>query len=114
MIRTAAVQAGIQGASHEHSSRADTPREGLLAEEGWPPEYYLLIDDVAGAAYDLYQPELTGKRRKPILVLDETGTAHEITRLSPTMRALSMGPKVAVNVYLPETVVERARQLLMA
>ncbi len=86
----------------------------LLVEEGWPPEYYLAVDDVSGAAYDLYEPELTGKRKKPILVLDEMGRPQEITRLSPTMRALSMGPKVAVNIYVPETVVERARKLLMA
>jgi len=88
--------------------------EALLAEEGWPPEYYLAVDDVSGAAYDLYRPDGTGKRKKPILVLDETGTPQEITQLSPTMRALSAGPRVAVNVFVPESVVERARQILMA
>lgn len=100
-----------------HSS---VPRErlpevaALLAKEGWPPEYYLAVDDVAGAAYDLYRPDdATGKRKKPILVLDEAGVPQEITVLSPTMRALSAGPRVAVNVFVPEEVVEKARQILM-
>lgn len=88
--------------------------EALLAREGWPPEYYLAVDDVSGAAYDLYRPDATGKRKKPILVLDEAGTPREITQLSPTMRALSSGPRVAVNVFVPEPVVGRVREILMA
>ncbi|MBO2521637.1 MAG: HD domain-containing protein [Clostridia bacterium] len=99
---------------HESVPRERLPEvEALLAREGWPPEYYLAVDDVSGAAYDLYRPDGPGPRKKPILVLDETGVPREITQLSPTMRALSSGPRVAVNVFVPEPVIERVRAILM-
>lgn len=86
--------------------------EELLREEGWPPEYYLMLDDVSGVAYDLYDPYATGKRKKPILVLDDAGEPQEITRLSATMEALSAGPRHATNLFAPEPVVEEVRRLL--
>ncbi len=84
----------------------------LLREEGWPPEYYLLVDDVSGVAYDIYRPDAPGARKKPILALDESGRPQEITRLSATMRALSSGPRVAKNVFAPEPVVAQVREIL--
>lgn len=113
---------------HSTVSREKLPEvEALLAEAGWPPRYYLSLDDVAGAAYDLYEPDesdgtdamgksgavdVPSKKKKPILALDDTGTPQEITRLSPTMRALSTGQRKAVNVFVPEDVVERVRKIL--
>lgn len=88
--------------------------EEFLREEGWPPEYYLLVDDVSGVAYDIYRPDARGERTKPILALDESGRPQEITRLSPTMRALSSAPRVAKNLFAPEPVVERVRAMLTA
>lgn len=94
-------------------SKARLPdvRESLRSA-GWLPEYYLVIDDVSGVAYDLYAPGDDGEHKKPILALDEEGTPQEITRLSVTMRALAAGPRVAVNVFAPEPVVSEVRRLL--
>lgn len=86
----------------------------LLAAAGWDPEYYLLVDDVTGVAYDWYTPGGHGEPKRPILALDVAGRPREITQLSPTMRALASGPRVAVNLFVPAEVVADVRALLGA
>ncbi len=84
----------------------------LVRSRGWDPEYYLLVDDVSGVAYDLYDPDALSEHKQPILALDEAGNPQEITRLSTTMRALAAGPRTAVNVFAPQEVVADVRREL--
>lgn len=55
----------------------------------------------------------THATKTPILVMDELGRPREITQLSATMRALAAGPRVAVNVFVPQDVREDVHALLV-
>ena len=85
----------------------------VVRSHGFDPDYYLLVDDVAGVAYDLYTPDAE-EHKKPILALDEAGRPQEITRLSATMRALAAGPRVAVNIFAPQEAISDLRRIFGA
>jgi HD superfamily phosphohydrolase len=84
----------------------------LVRQNGWDPEYYVLIDHTRDSAYDTYSEEEGPEGRKPpILGLDERGKPTEITKLSETIKAVACRPRQAVNVYVPQDCVEEARAL---
>lgn len=87
---------------------------------GFDPRYYLVVDDVKNATYHPYTPQPEpddgsptpkGRRRQPVLVLDERGVAREITQVSAAMRAIASGPRHAVNVFAPAEVIADVRRL---
>jgi HD superfamily phosphohydrolase len=84
----------------------------LVSRRGWDPEYYVLTDHTKDSAYDTYSEDgECGGPEVPILGLDERGRPTEISRLSETIRAIAARPRQAVNVYVPQEVVEETRKL---
>lgn len=94
--------------------RLDEARE-IVRRNGWDPEYYLVLDHTRDLAYDTYTEEAAaGEHKPPILALDERANAVEIAKLSETIRALGAKPREAVNIYVPQDVVQDVRNLFIA
>jgi HD superfamily phosphohydrolase len=93
----------------EVSSQLGVVRE-LVSRRGWDPEYYVMLDRTSDVAYDTYDAD-EESAGSPILSLDETGRPREISQLSPAIRAVAVRPRRAVNLYVPQDVVQEVRTL---
>lgn len=88
----------------------------VVAEAGYDPDSYCLIDTPANVPYDPYVPPADGgdapgvagtAGRQPILVINADGEAEEISRLSPLIQSVAGRTVRAVNVYVPAECRER-------
>lgn len=75
----------------------------IVANAGYHPDYYCLIDNTANVPYDTYAQSPSQERKQPIVVRDgATGRLVEISELSPLIRGLASLRMRAVNVYVPD------------
>lgn len=107
-----------------HPQLHETARR-LVAEEGRDPDHYCLVDGAWGTPYEaLYgrnpgvaaavegKPAGAGPRGD-IWIVKPDGTGASLSELSPLIRALQDRPREAVNLYLPESVRNRLRDLFL-
>lgn len=88
---------------------AEEAARAVVADAGFDPDSYCLVESTANVPYDTYVPPAgtsdvavtTPLTRQPILVADAHGRTTEISTMSPLIRALAGQTMRAVNVYVP-------------
>lgn len=97
------------------SPGAEAAARAVVAEAGYDPQFYCLIDTMANVPYDPYVPP-TGDNAEsawqPILIIDGTGRAVEISRLSSLIESIAGRTVRAVNVYVPADCREKVRDVI--
>ncbi len=97
------------------SPGAEAAARAVVAEAGYDPEFYCLIDTMANVPYDPYVPP-TGENTESGLAayLDHRrhGRAVEISRLSPLIESIAGRTVRAVNMYVPSDCREKVRNVI--